>query len=59
MFFVFSQFKVQQSIECQVCKLKTVYPLENSIFMLLNIGEGGALQRLVSEQEQVVDDNVE
>jgi len=51
---------VQKWIEwCQRCKLKTVYALKNSIFMLLNIGTGGALQTVVSEQEEVVDDKVE
>jgi len=51
---------VQQSIEwCQRCKFKTVYGLENSIPMFLNIGTGGALQTGVSEQEEVVDDKVE
>jgi len=47
----FFRLSVQQWIEwCQRCKLKTVYALENSIFMLLKIGTGGALQTVVSEQ---------
>jgi len=51
---------MQQWIEwCQRCKLRTVYALENSIFMLLKIGTGGALQTVVSEQEEVVEDQVE
>jgi len=47
----FFRLSVQQWIEwCQRCKFKRVYLLKNSIFMLLNIVTGGALQTLGSEQ---------